>query len=125
MKAFRELVKYAAPAEEKVLSLRKEVRRNTTAALVSMPGFNASALTSTAGGSNPAMSSVADETITRHKRITAAKMMDTRWSHIRNTLVCLARDQHYAIGDASAGFCKKMHFLRGFERIQMKTLLNF
>ena len=69
MKAFRELVKHAAPAEKKVLSLRKEVRHNTTAALVAVPGFNASALTSTAAGSNPAMRSVAEETITRHKRI--------------------------------------------------------
>ena len=69
MKAFRELVKHDAPAEEKVLSLRKEVRRNTAAVLVAVPGFNASALTSTAAGSNPATRSVAKDTITRHKRI--------------------------------------------------------
>ena len=30
---------------------------------------------------------------------TATKMMDTRWSHLRNTLVCLACDQHYAIAN--------------------------
>ena len=64
MKAFREIVKHAAAAEDKVLSLRKEVRRNTTAALVSIPGFNASALTS-----SPAMRSVTEETINLHKRI--------------------------------------------------------
>ena len=69
MKAFREVVKHAAPAEEKVLSLCKEVRRNTVTALVAVPGFNGSALTSTAAGSNPVMRSVAKETITRHKRI--------------------------------------------------------
>ena len=69
MKAFRELVKHAAAAEDKALSLRKEVRRNTTAALVSIPGFNASAPTSKADGYIPAMRSVAEETITRHKRI--------------------------------------------------------
>ena len=68
-KAFREIVKHAAEVEESVSSLRKEVRCNTTAALVSMPGFNASALTSTADGSNPATRSVAEETIIRHKRI--------------------------------------------------------
>ena len=69
MKAFREPVKHAATAEDKVLSLRKEACRNTTAALANMPGFNASALASTADGSNPALRSVAEETITRHKRI--------------------------------------------------------
>ena len=57
MKSLREIVKHAAAAEEKVQSLRKEVRRNTTAALVSIPGFNASALTP-----SPALKSVAEET---------------------------------------------------------------
>ena len=56
-------------ALQKVLSLRKEVRRNTSAALVAVSGFNASELISTAAGLNPAMRSVAEETITRHKRI--------------------------------------------------------
>ena len=70
MKAFRQLVKYTAAAEDKVLSLRKEVCRNTTTASVSIPGFNASALTtSKADGYSPAMRSVAEETITCHKRI--------------------------------------------------------
>ena len=43
MKSFREIVKHAAAAEEKVQSLRKEVLRNTTVALTSIPGFYASA----------------------------------------------------------------------------------
>ena len=69
MGAFEDLVKHAAPAEEKVQSLRKEARRNTATALVAVPGFNASALTCAAAGSNLAMRSVAEETITRHKPI--------------------------------------------------------
>ena len=44
MATFRELLKHAAPAEEKVLSLRKEVCHNIAAALVAVPGFNASTL---------------------------------------------------------------------------------
>ena len=69
MKAFRELVKHAAAAEQNVSSLRKEVRRNTTAALVSMPGFHASALAGNADGYSSAMKFLAEETISRHKRI--------------------------------------------------------
>ena len=56
-------------AKEKVLSLHKEVRNTTAAALVTVPGFNASALTSTDDGSNRSMRPVAEETITHHKPI--------------------------------------------------------
>ena len=69
MTAFGDLMKHAAPAKEKVLSLHKEVRNTTAAALVTVPGFNASALTSTDDGSNRSMRPVAEETITHHKPI--------------------------------------------------------
>ena len=46
--AFQDLMKHAIPAEEKVLSLHKEVRSTATSAMLSIPGFGASVLNATA-----------------------------------------------------------------------------
>ena len=67
MRAFKELLKHAAAAEEKVINLRKEVRSTAAAAMVGVPGFNVQEFVAHNDGNAPAMKSVAEATISRRK----------------------------------------------------------
>ena len=84
MKAFKELIKHAAAAEQKVMSLRREVRNTAAAALVSVPGFNANVLVAQNDGYTPVMKSVAEETISCHNPLESFTWQEGTWVRINS-----------------------------------------